>query len=572
MPNIITVTNASKNNLKNVSVSLPLPQYIAFVGMSGSGKSTLAVDVIFEAYFTKNETVSIPVKPALFRQKDSGYSQKISLFQYLSGSTSGKTQKISLTSFIDTLPPSVRFTHEQLKKIATQLDIDKVSINKSISEMSMAEYNKCRFIKLLLSSDAELFIVDEIGAGLSFAESILTANALKYIVSLGYSVIAIDHSLPIISASDFIVELGPLAGDNGGEIMFSGTTKKFKETKSWKNMLTACNQHITTKGCSGKKIKISDINFHSFSHMDVTIPLNGIVTICGRSACGKSSLLDIISRAYDKSSNAWKNKDGINGIVDGKNYIRRPHIIDQKPLGINVTSTPATYTKILDALRNIYTHLPSAVKAGLTSSDFSYNTNGKCGACKGRGYIETEVDDEKLFKPCPECHGRRYNAVIDAIKDNGYSIGELLMLSAGKLYSIYRNDTKKKIVAEKIGFINEVGLSYLTLGQPSGTLSGGESQRIKMTEELAKKLGDRSLYLLDTPSKGLHVEDMPCIMSVLKKLVSKNNSVILAENHPFFVNNSDWIIYLDEGAILYSGLPAEMPEKYKKNIGLETFL
>jgi excinuclease ABC subunit A len=567
--NTIKIINASVNNLKNISLSIPLKNYVAFIGRSGSGKTTLAVNVILAGYVNGYSCVSVPVKPVLFKQRISGYSQKISLLKYLQEKETSKGKGILLTDYLGSIGETHRFSAFDLTVIAQKLGVESLRMDKLVSEMSLSEYNKCRFIKILINSDAELFIVDEIGAGLSFAEAHGVASVIRYIVSMGLSVITIDHSLPIIGASDYIVELGPLAGDAGGEIVFSGITSKFKKTEKWKTMIQMCGKKMSLKQGSRKLLRMTNINFHSFVRLNVSIPLDGIVVICGGIGSGKTSLLDIIFRAYDKSANAWKNRNGIDGETSGKNYIRRPYIIDQTPIGNNPASTPATYIGIMDSLRNIYFTSEDNKSLKYRISDFSYNTTGKCPECGGMGYQETEVNEEFIYIPCAECGGSRYAKKINNVKENGFSIGHLLQLTCRKIYELYLADNSKKSVTEKIGFINEVGLSYLNLGQPSSALSGGESQRIKITKELSKKLGDRCLFILDAPSKGLHIGDMANIVMVLKKLVAKNNSIILAENHPIFVSNSDWIIYLDAGKIMYEGIPNLLPQKYREELGIE---
>lgn len=568
MSNEITVKNASNNNLKDISVSIPLNKYVAFIGKSGSGKSTLAVDVILAGYIKKNGNVIVPVKPALFRQRASGYSKKCSLLKFLALKENIKNKDITVMEYLNAIKITCKFSVENLLFITEKLGIAEVSTNKSISEMSLTEYNKCRFLKLLLSSDAELFIIDELSAGMIYDEAYAVADVLKYIVSLGFSVIAIEHSLPIISSAEYVVEMGPEAGANGGNVVFAGEMSEYKKRDIWKKMVMIYDTKINIEQGSKKLLKINDVNYHLFNKMEISIPLEGIVAVCGGMGSGKSSMLDIIFRACDKSANAWKNREGIEGEITGKNYIRRPYIIDQTPIGNNSMSTPATYTGIMNSVRNFYYNSKDNETAKLDKSDFSYNATGKCPKCGGTGCFETDTGEEKIYVTCSDCGGKRYNKEVEVVKENGLMIGDVLTISCKELFDVYKEDKKKKSLNDKIGFINEVGLSYLTLGQPSGTLSGGESQRIKITKELAKKLGDRCLFILDSPAKGLHVEDLLDVMKILKKLVSKNNSIIISENNPFFVYNADWVIYLDAGKIVYQGDPNNLPTKCKKRLGI----
>jgi excinuclease ABC subunit A len=448
--NAIIINSVSVNNLKNISLVIPLVKYVAFVGRSGSGKSTLAEKVIMAGYIKQNPNVSVPVKPVLFKQRPFGYTQRHTLYRYIKGEMTQSGSGVSFSEYLKSVGQKSQFSPSELILISKKLGLDSINMNRYICDMSLSEYNKCRFMKLLVTSDAGLFLIDELAAGLSYSDASQVADVFKQIISLGFSIIAIDHSMPVISASDFIVELGPFAGEAGGEIMFSGTTVKFKKTKSWEAMNKAGNENLNIRLGSKKILKIDNVNFHSFEHLSLTLPLDGIVSICGCSSAGKSSLLDIIFRAYDKSTNAWKNRTGIDGEISGKNYIRRPYIIDQNPIGNNAMSTPATYSGIMDSLRNTY--LVAAQNKGLQLrlSDFSYNEHGKCPACKGRGYNEIEINEEKIQSPCPQCNGTRYNKHSLTIKESGFSIGELLALSCSQVYEIYSQNNSKKTFLIKL--------------------------------------------------------------------------------------------------------------------------
>lgn len=477
--------------------------------------------------------------------------------------------KLSFKDYLHKVKMRSKFTARQIEFIASKFNVIHTNLNKSISEMSLTEYNKFRFLQLLMNSNAQLFIIDELGAGMLAEEAFSVAEVLKYVVSLGYSIISIEHSMPIITAADYIIEMGPGAGTQGGKVIFNGLMKDYKKTSSWQSMVAIFNKKLPPNRGSGKTITVEDINYRNFSSFNLSIPLGSVVAICGGMGSGKSTLIDIIFRAFDKSANAWKNKDGINGAITGKNYIRRPYIIDQTPIGNNSMSTPATYIGLMDGLRNFYLTSEENSRWNLSKSDFSYNASGKCLACGGKGCVEIDANDEIIYLACKACNGSRYTKSIDSVRDNGMSIGNALQTTCADLYKIYLLDKRKFALNLKIGFLNKVGLSYLTLGQPSGSLSGGESQRIKITKELAKKLGDRCLFILDSPAKDLHVDDFAGMMSVLKQLVDKKNSIIICENQPFFVNNSDWVIFLDNGKVSFQGRPEALPVRLKKKLGAE---
>ena len=233
MPNII-VKNANVNNLKNVSVTIPLHKYIAFIGKSGSGKSTLAVDVILAGYLNNYNNVLVPVKPALFKQRATGFSKKCTLCKYMCNRETEKELSVTLSQYINNTKQNSKLTKEQLQSIMVELGIEGIPMSRNISEMSLTQYNKIRFLNLISSSDAELFIIDELGAGMIYDEAVAVSKVLKYMVDCGMTIIAIEHSLPIISASDYIVELGPKAGADGGKIVFCGNISEYKLTVAWK--------------------------------------------------------------------------------------------------------------------------------------------------------------------------------------------------------------------------------------------------------------------------------------------------------------------------------------------------
>ena len=472
----------------------------------------------------------------------------------------------SIVQFIESSKKIKVAKKELLKELLRILRLDELHTSDLIKELNLTRYNKIRFIKMLLKTDAELLIVDELGAGLSLNETSDIAKCFRNLVDFGYSILSVEHAIPIIEQSDYVIELGPDAGEYGGEVTFEGSTSEYKKAKRWKEMKNILKETASTHNKLSKGIGISDINYHSFSKLNVSIPFNGIVTICGPSGAGKSSLLDIIFRACDKSASAWKNREGIDGVIEGKNNLRRPYMIDQVPIGNNAMSTPATYTSIMESLRNIYLNKAKEEQLDFEKGDFSFNSRGQCKKCKGRGSFEISIDDELIYEVCDACNGKRYNDNTLRIIESDMSIGDVLSCSCHELYKIYSQDAKKQILTEKIDFINKIGLSYLRLGQPSGSLSGGESQRIKITKELSKKLGDRCLFILDSPAKGLHMLDLPCVMESLKKLIGKNNSVVIAENNPYFVCMSDWIIYLQDGKIMYEGTPENCPKNLLKRL------
>lgn len=565
----IIVSHATANNLKDVSVRIPLHQFVTFIGKSGSGKSTLAVDVIYQAYLGKSDCVQTAGKAALLKQNAFQNQRNISVLKYLTGTERG----ISGGTLVDLSVSQI------VKRVISMLDMVSVPLSAPVSELSLTTYHKLRFVKMLLVSDADVFIVDELAAGLTFHEAQKVAKAFQLLVKNGYTVLAIEHSVPIIEASDYVVELGPDAGVLGGEVLYCGDFSSYSASERWKdikrigqgkiqnhtNLETSQNQPVFKK-----RIGIPDINFRCLRLNYVELPLNAIVNICGASGSGKTSMLDVIQRALDKSPQAWKNRTGIGGEITGKQYMRRCYVIDQSPIGNNSMSTPATYTGIMDYFRKRYAEASKVAGFPYTVSDFSYCGNYTCPVCHGKGYTLRVEEENELFMPCAACAGKRFTRELLRILDCHMSLGDVLQIPCGELLNRYQRECPHAgSVIHKIQFLKDVGLSYLCLGQPSGSLSGGESQRIKITKELAKKLGDRCVFALDTPTKGLHPFNRVEMLSILRELVQKNNSVIIADNDPLMVRNADYLLVLNEGKVAYQGIPKNLPEQYQRIFGYQ---
>lgn len=555
----IRVRNATNNNLKNIDIDIPLGQLVVFVGKSGSGKSTLAADVIVGGALAKAANISVPVLPALFRQRVAVPTTNKTVGQYLGNKSKNSD---TVLDFLLTYRPVLA---ELFSEITQKIGISHMRLVDRVSDLSLTRYNRLRFIKFLIEAKSNLLVVDELAGGMSFSEANKLASALLQLIDSGYSILAIEHSLAIITHADFVVEMGPDAGTLGGLVTFCGSAEQYKATVSWRKTVDSIRKILPPVRPNKQHLKICSINYHGLHIPELTFPFSCIVNIIGSSGVGKSSMLDIIYRAFDKSVNAWKNKEGIIGDVAGKNYIRRPYLIDQSPIGNNSMSTPATYTKIMDMLRDLYTQTAIDNKMPYTAADFSYNAKGKCPECNGRGVVEILIGEDTLFSTCSACEGKRFRKEIENVLVDGLSIGDVLVSHCGELSTKF---SSRKTLQAKIGFLANVGLSYLTLGQPSASLSGGESQRIKITKELAKKLGDRCLFILDTPSKGLHSLDLEKVLIMLRMLVTKNNGVVICDNNPYFVLNSDWVIALDETGIIYQGTPKNIPNNIYKQLGL----
>ncbi|MDD2377171.1 MAG: ATP-binding cassette domain-containing protein [Clostridia bacterium] len=568
---LIKVYNANNNNLKSISLNIPLGKYITFIGKSGSGKSTLAIEVIYSGYFEKKENIHIPVEPCLLEQRV--YIQKTnqSIGKFL---FNVDIETKTLNEYLldkGTSKININFRNSFFIKVVKLLSINMLLLDSKITELSLSTYNKLRFLKLLLLIKKEkLLIIDEIGSGLSYAEAKDISYIFKELVILGFTVIAIEHSIPLITESDYIVEMGPGAGENGGKVIYCGDTKSFLYSEN--SLINTINKHknkMLNSDENMKNIVFENVTYRTFKDSNLKIPLGKLVCISGSTGSGKTVMLEIIQKLTDKSSQGWKKRVDIKYTnIRGKENIRRPHMVDQKCISTNIRSIPLTYINNMDILRDYFFSKFSDKKFHI--GDFSFNSTGMCTVCMGKGYITEKINNIDIQHKCNICNGKRYKDDLLNCKIDEYSIGDVLSKTVLQALEIYKN---WKLRCGKLTFLCDVGLEYLCIGQPSSTLSGGESQRIKISKELAKKLGDRSLYILDTPSRGLHISDVDRISYILKYLISKNNSVIIADNNLLLISNCDWVIHLDkEGnnktTILYQGPPSNMPTKIKEQLGL----
>ncbi|MDP3918540.1 MAG: ATP-binding cassette domain-containing protein [Nanoarchaeota archaeon] len=399
----------------------------------------------------------------------------------------------------------------------------KVVVPKSL-KMSLGEYNLQRLDKTLKSlKKNELLIVDEPCAGLSTEESKVVLNKLNKLIKQGKSVIVIEHSKEIIKGADYIIEFGPKSGKYGGEIIFQGSLNQFKKSKSITAEYVFSNKsekidYKRNPVKSKKSVTLQKINKNNLKDYTFNFPLGDLVCVFGNSGTGKSTILNVVYSALFKGLNAWKirDKSGVNKII-GKQNVRRTYLVEQIPLVNHHTSRPVTYLKIWDNIRDIYVNLPKSKKLGLKKSDF---------------IVTKRIIEDKDTFPLK----------VLSVEYKGINIKDLLELTVDETIKIFSDSS---LVKRKLGFLQEVGLGYLTLGQKSDSLSGGEAQRVRLAKVLSKKLGDRCIYILDTPTKGLHLSDLPVLVKVLQKIIDKNNTVLVADNKIEIINNSDYTISMN---------------------------
>ena len=443
--------------------------------------------------------------------------------------------------------------------------------NENIIEYAKLQYSLCscgstaflwqRLYKLLLNIQSDsLIILDEPMAGLCINDAQYLLSVIRNIQKNTHSsIILIEHSPVAIMGSDYIIEFGPGAGRDGGLITYSGNLKEYLKQKTpiSSQLPVSFNptKHNSTK--KGRSISINSITEGTFENLFLQLPLKRFICISGTAGTGKTTLLNNIQRAFDKGQQSWCNRF-LYDEIKGRSDIRRTQFVSQSPIGNNPHSTPATYLDLMIAIRKKYADIALQDHISINFEDLSYNSpSGWCPICKGRGGSFDIDKGVSLWNICPECHGIRYNKKVQQVLYNNMCIGDFINLTAAEAI----NYSDFSSVVRRAQLLTDIGLSYIHLSQPSGTLSGGESQRIKLSKYLAKKLGDRMLYLLDTPTRGLSIFDVVPLVKILQQL-SKNNTVVVADNNPVLMQMADWLIVIgDNGNIIYQGVPANIPDK-----------
>ncbi len=406
----------------------------------------------------------------------------------------------------------------KIKNLASKIDIleQKVILPKN-SNLSLGEFNFQKLkSKLSALKKDELLIVDEPCAGFCKKERKNILKMLKSKTGKGYSIIAVEHTKEIIANADYVIELGPGAGRYGGKLIFEGPILKFRHsnTITAKHVFAAEEKNI--KGDFIKKtVTLSKINKNNLKNFSFSFPLKSITCVAGCSGSGKSTLLNTVYRALFKGKNAWKIR--IKDIdIRGKAHVRRSFIVPQSPIGEHPSSTLATYAKVWDNIREIFAGRPMAEKLKLSSADFIVNKKILDGT-------------EKFSK----------NALKILYKEK--NIGDVAGMTIDEALEIFKDNP---LIVRKLSFLQEAGLGYLVLNQKSGSLSGGEAQRVRIANILSKKLGDRAVYIFDTPSRGLHLKDIPVMMNIFKKIINKNNTILIADNREEVMNSCDYVVNL----------------------------
>ncbi|MDP1845917.1 MAG: excinuclease ABC subunit UvrA [Candidatus Moranbacteria bacterium] len=413
-----------------------------------------------------------------------------------------------------------------------------------------------------------LYVLDEPSVGLHERDTERLIEVLQKLKKEGNSVIVVEHDPRIMRSADWIIDMGPGAGEEGGEIIFSGTYKKIFSSKTSTGEYLKGKRKVFRKKKyrigNGKKMTIEGAEENNLKNINVSIPLGKLVVMAGVSGSGKSSLMqDILAKALSRHFYRSKDLPGKHKRIRGVENISKVISIDQSPIGRTPRSNAATYTGIFSHIRDIFSEMPEAKNRGYAPSRFSFNMKGgRCEICQGEGQKKIEMHLlPDIYTPCEACRGTRYNQKTLDIEYRGVNIAEVLDMSVSYALTFFSN---YPLVAEKLKKLNEVGLGYLKLGQSAMNLSGGEAQRVKLATELARRTDGKALYILDEPTVGLHFDDVAKLLKILDELVEKGNTVLVVEHNPDVIKASDWAIELgpeggDEGGeIVFEGTPKEL--------------
>ena len=469
---------------------------------------------------------------------------------------------------------------EILKEIRTRLDfllevgLDYLALNRQSASLSGGESQRIRLATQIGSQLVNvLYILDEPSIGLHQRDNNRLIKSLKELRDLGNTVIVVEHDRDMMLHADYIVDIGPKAGRKGGEVVFQGTVGEMLKTDTITAQYLNGTLNIEIpqkrrKG-NGKSLILRGCRGNNLKHIDVEFPLGELILVTGVSGSGKSTLINetlypILSKHFYRSLQQPMPYDGIEGLE----YIDKVVNVDQSPIGRTPRSNPATYTGVFSDIRNLFVHLPEAQIRGYKPGRFSFNVKGgRCETCGGNGYKTIEMNFlPDIQVPCEECHGKRYNRETLEVRYKGKSIADVLDMTINQAVEFFENVPD---ILRKIKTIQEVGLGYIKLGQPSTTLSGGESQRVKLATELSKKDTGKTLYILDEPTTGLHFEDIRILMDVLQKLVDRGNTVIVIEHNLDVIKLADHIIDMgpeggrNGGTILSTGTPEQVAKSKK---------
>lgn len=466
---------------------------------------------------------------------------------------------------------------EILKEIRSRLHflndvgLDYLSLSRSSMSLSGGESQRIRLATQIGSQLVNvLYILDEPSIGLHQRDNDRLIHSLKELRDLGNTVVVVEHDKDMMLESDYVIDIGPKAGRKGGKVVFAGTPEEMLKsgtlTAGYLNGSLKIEVPAKRRKGNGKKLTLKGCSGNNLKDVDLTLPLGALICVTGVSGSGKSTIINetlqpILSQKFYRSLEEPLPYKAIKGIEN----IDKVVTVDQAPIGKSPRSNPATYTNVFANIRNLFVELPEAKIRGYKPGRFSFNmSGGRCDVCKGNGYRSIEMNFlPNVLVPCEACHGQRYNRETLEVRFKGKSIADVLDMTINQAVEFFGNMPS---ILSKIKVLQDVGLGYIKLGQPSSTLSGGESQRVKLATELSKKDTGKTLFILDEPTTGLHFEDIRILMGVLNKLVDRGNTVLVIEHNLDVIKCADYIVDMgpeggkNGGKIIAVGTPEEICE------------
>ena len=466
---------------------------------------------------------------------------------------------------------------EILKEIRSRLHflndvgLDYLSLSRSSMSLSGGESQRIRLATQIGSQLVNvLYILDEPSIGLHQRDNDRLIHSLKELRDLGNTVVVVEHDKDMMLESDYVIDIGPKAGRKGGKVVFAGTPVEMLKsgtlTAGYLNGSLKIEVPAKRRKGNGKKLTLRGCSGNNLKDVDLTLPLGALICVTGVSGSGKSTIINetlqpILSQKFYRSLKEPLPYKAIKGIEN----IDKVVTVDQAPIGKSPRSNPATYTNVFANIRNLFVELPEAKIRGYKPGRFSFNmSGGRCDVCKGNGYRSIEMNFlPNVLVPCEACHGQRYNRETLEVRFKGKSIADVLDMTINQAVEFFENMPS---ILSKIKVLQDVGLGYIKLGQPSSTLSGGESQRVKLATELSKKDTGKTLFILDEPTTGLHFEDIRILMGVLNKLVDRGNTVLVIEHNLDVIKCADYIVDMgpeggkNGGKIIAVGTPEEICE------------
>ncbi|NLG28907.1 MAG: excinuclease ABC subunit UvrA, partial [Chloroflexi bacterium] len=416
-----------------------------------------------------------------------------------------------------------------------------------------------------------LYILDEPSIGLHQRDNQRLIDTLGRLRDLGNTVLVVEHDEETIRAADYVVDLGPGAGEHGGHVIFRGTLPELlasKESLTGRYLSGELSVPLPAqrRAGNGKSLTVRGAREHNLKNLDVRIPLGCFVAITGVSGSGKSTLLmEIVLKRLASELYRSSERPGAHDSIHGVHNLDKVVHIDQSPIGRTPRSNPATYAGVFDAIRGLFAAVPEAKVRGYEPGRFSFNVKGgRCEACQGAGIIRIEMQFlSDVYVPCEVCHGQRYNREALEIQYKGRTIAEVLDMTVDEALEFFQN---LPMIANKLQTLHDVGLGYIRMGQPATTLSGGEAQRVKLAKELSRRATGRTFYVLDEPTVGLHADDVSRLLMVLQRLVDAGNTVVVIEHNLDVIKTADWIIDLGPeggdagGYLIAEGTPEQVAE------------